>query len=337
MSSLQAHYAASRARLLDRANSAADAARVNVRHEADALADRFQVSRKMRAASEYTALATYLLAHYPPEVAYFVAVELNEQFEQRLGYPPIGQIMVAMEQQGSELAAGWIACALRNFPRVETARLAFGVIKSPVMKPLVRANLALADAQLAEYIASGESTGGPPKPSSPGKEATSPNRAAHQSSLSDGIEQMPRRLTDAERRGDTLFLHLQVLSVVMLLLCPAIGGVATGWVGAGIGVMVGWMVRVWMRRSMGIRGPNPHDGFFIRMRERASGTRRGVLEALIETVRRRPFTREQCAAITRAWDETHQRLAATVSQEERRVLVNTLDAEVKRISYGQEG
>jgi hypothetical protein len=310
---------------------------MNARHEANALAGRFQVSQRRRAASEYTALAAYLLAHYPPEVAYFVAVELNEQFEQQLGYPPIGQIMVAMEQQGSEIAARWIVCALRNFPRVETARLAFGVIKSPAMRSLVRANLALEDAQLAEYIASGESVGGSPKPPSPGKEATSPSRDTHQSSLSDGIDQMPRRLTDAERRGDTLFLHLQVLSVVMLLLCPAIGGVARGWVGAGIGVMVGWMVRAWMRRSVGIRGSNPHDGFFIRMRERASGARRGVLEALIETVRRRPFTREQCAAITRMWDDTHQRLAATASQEEKRVLINTLDAEVKRISYGQEG
>jgi hypothetical protein len=37
------------------------------------------------------------------------------------------------------------------------------------------------------------------------------------------------------------------------------------------------------------------------------------------------------------WDDTHQRLAATASQEEKRVLINTLDAEVKRISYGQEG
>jgi len=149
------------------------------------------------------------------------------------------------------------------------------------------------------------------------------------------IELMPRRLTDGERSGDRLFLHLQVLSSVFLLMCPALGGVLRGWLGGGIGLIVGWMVRTWMRRSMGLRGANPNDGFFIRMRERANGARRGVLDAVIENVRHRQFNREQCIAITRAWDETGQRLARITSQEEKRALINALDAKVKRISYGQ--
>src|SRR5205823_3474545 len=102
------------------------------------------------------------------------------------------------------------------------------------------------------------------------------------------------------------------------VLCPILGGVLRGWIGLGIGLVAGWIGRVWMRRSMGLRGSNPTDGFFIRLRERANGAHRGILEALIERVRRRPFTRPQCTAIVQAWDETQQRLAAATSEQEKR-------------------
>lgn len=337
MHRLQSRYAASQTRLLERATRDAAAASVDSTHEAKVLAERFGVSRKKRSASEYTEVASYLLSKYTPEVAYFIAVELTEQFEPRLGYPPIGQIMVAMEIQGGEDAARWIGCALRNFPRVETAQLAFGVIKSTAMRSLVRAELATEDPELAEYISSGEVVAPPPKPPSAVTETTPLAKIKHQPHLSDGIELMPRQLTDAERRGDRLFLHLQVVSTVLLLLCPILGGVLRGWTGAGVGLVVGWLVRVWMRHSMGIRGSNPNDGFFIRKRERANGARRGILEAVVERVRQRPFTQAQCAAITTAWDETRQRIGATTSEEEKRALINALDAQIKRISYGQDG
>ncbi len=335
MASLQSRYAASRARLIERATGAAVAAGVDTTREVSVQAERFGVSRKKRAASEYTDFATYLLTHYPPELAYFMAVELDKQFEPRLGYPPIGQIMVAMEKQESEDAARWIACALRNFPHVETAKLAFGVVKSPGMRLLVRADLVLEDMELAEYICSGEVADERQNSALPANDPAPRMKVGHPQELSDGIELMPRRLTDGERSGDRLFLHLQVLSSVFLLMCPALGGVLRGWLGGGIGLIVGWMVRTWMRRSMGLRGSNPNDGFFIRMRERANGARRGILEAMIENVRHRQFNREQCIAITRAWDETGQRLAGITSQEEKRALINALDAKVKRISYGQ--
>ena len=337
MHKLQARYASSQTRLLERFAKASAEAGVDATHEAKVLAERFGVSRKKRAASEYTDVVGYLLSHYPSEVAYFVAVEINEQLEPRLGYPPIGQIMVAMEKQGGDDAARWIGCALRNFPRVETAQLAFGVIKSPAMRSFVRAQLAAEDTELAEYIASGEVVATPSKPKSPVTESPAGTKMEYQPRISDGIELMPRSLTDAERRGDRLFLHLQVVSSVLLLLSPVLGGVLGGWTGAAIGLVVGWLVRVWMRHSMGLRGSNPHDGFFIRMKERANGARRGILEALIERVRQRPFTQGQCAAITQAWDETRQRLAATTSEEEKRTLINAFDAQIKRISYGQDG
>jgi len=85
VSSLQSQYAKSRVRLLKEANGAADAARVNTTHEATVVANRFNVSRKKRAASEYAELAVYLLAQYSPEVAYYITVALNERFEPQVG------------------------------------------------------------------------------------------------------------------------------------------------------------------------------------------------------------------------------------------------------------
>lgn len=177
----------------------------------------------------------------------------------------------------------------------------------------------------------------PPKPASPLMDRTPRTESEPRPDISDGIEQMPRRLTEAERRGDRLFLHLQVLSFVLLMLSPILGGVLSGWIGAALGLVFGWFARAWMRHSMGLRGSNPQDGFFIRMRERANGARRGLLEALIERVRRRPFTQEQCSVMTQAWDITHRRLAAVTSVEEKRALMNELDAKIKRISYGLDG
>lgn len=332
MQRLQARYNASQRRLEERFTEAAEG--LDAAQEAASLTRRFDLSRKKRAASEYTEVAEHLLSHYASEVAYFVAVQINEHLEPRLGYPLIGQIMVAMENCGEKAAARWIACALRNFPRIETAQLAFGVIKSPAMRSLVRAELATDDPELAEYIAFGEAVSPPPRPASSVTSTTARTKAEHQTHLSDGIERMPRQLTDAECRGDRLFLHLQVVSFVLLLLCPVLGGVVGGWPGAAIGILVGWLLRVWMRHSMGIRGSNPNDGFFIRMKERATGSRRGILEALIESVRQRSFTQGQCRAITNAWDDARKRIEATTSVEEKHELLNALDVEIKRISYG---
>ncbi len=205
------------------------------------------------------------------------------------------------------------------------------------MRSLVRTELATDDPELAEYISSGEVVPPPASPTFLVTNGTPPTETAHHANLSDGIERMPRHLTDTERRGDRLFLHLQIVSSMLLLLCPVLGGVLRGWPGAAIGLVVGWLVRTWMRHSMGVRGTNPNDGFFIRMKERANGGRRGTLETLIERVRHRPFTQAQCAAITKVWDNTCVRIQAATSAEEKRALINACDAEIKRISYGQDG
>jgi hypothetical protein len=337
MQGLQARYAASGTRLDKRLSAAKAASGVDISREANELAERFAVFRKKRAPSQYADIARHLLEHYPAEVGYFIAVEINEQFESSLGYPPVGQMMMAMEAEGGEGAARWIACALRNFPRVETAKLAFSVIRSPGMRSLVRDELARDDSSLAEYIASGEMTATQPSAKVPPIEASAVQEPKNAQILSDGIERMPRRLTEAEHRGDKLFFHLQVASFGVLILFPILGGALRGWIGAGIGFVVGWIVRSWIRRSMGVRGSNPNESFFIRMRERAKGARPGMLEILIERVRQRTFTQRQCAEITEAWDQTRLQMEAAKSIEEKRQLMEKLDSQIKRISYGHDG
>ena len=315
MHRLQARYEVSQRRMEERFARAVED--LNLAQEAISLISRFNMSRKKRAGSEYVEVAEYLLNQYPSEVAYFISVAINEYLEPSLGYPPIGQIMVAMETKGGENAARCISNSLRNFPRVETAKLAFGVIKSPAMRALVRAELAIDDAELAEYISSGEEVASPPKPNPSLKQSVSRKKADHQTNLSDGIERMPRRLTDAERRGDQLFLHLQVVSSMLLLLFPVLGGVLYAWPGAGIGLLVGWLARVGMRHSMGLRGSNQDEGFFIRMKERANGSKPGILEALIERIRKRSFTQEQCASITKAWEDISEKFEEATLEEKR--------------------
>jgi hypothetical protein len=91
-----------------------------------------------------------------------------------------------------------------------------------------------------------------------------------------------------------------------------------------------------MRRSMGLRGRDSNDSFFIRMRERARGSRRGLLELLIERARERSFTQAQCMALTDAHDEVQRQLGKAASREAKEMLLEEFDGRVKEISYGRD-
>src|SRR5688572_33300333 len=56
------------------------------------------IARKPRAVAAYKDVAEYLLTHYDPIAAYFVAVDIDVQMQPVLGYIPIGQIVLAIEQ-----------------------------------------------------------------------------------------------------------------------------------------------------------------------------------------------------------------------------------------------
>ena len=121
--------------------------------------------------------------------------------------------------------------------------------------------------------------------------------------LSDGIPQMPRKMTPREVFVDQLFLYFQIGSKILFLFAGVIGYVWYGGLGCILLSLAGYIVGRLMRRSMGIRGTDPTEGFFIRMRERADGSRRGFLEWFLERLRRTEFTKAKCKAIIDVYND----------------------------------
>lgn len=153
------------------------------------------------------------------------------------------------------------------------------------------------------------------------------------SEFSGGVRAMPREMTRRERAVDLVFLNLQVFSQWTWAAGGVAGFALAGWWGAAAGVPAGWLFGRWMRYSLGRRGANPTEGFFIRMRERAEGSRRGLLEWVLEKARGNEFTRAKCAAIWGAWAQALEQLRAAASPHERQRILAELDRRVKKISY----
>lgn len=151
--------------------------------------------------------------------------------------------------------------------------------------------------------------------------------------LSDGVERMPRRMTRQEKRADTVYLYLQLSSHLFFILTALVGYWVHGLYAAFAGAGAGYLFGIWMRRSMGIRGPNPEEGWFRRMRERAEGSPRGYLEWLIEKIRANEFTREKCKAICQVSDEAMDALKTCSTQTDREAILKRLDQQIKSISY----
>ena len=147
---------------------------------------------------------------------------------------------------------------------------------------------------------------------------------------------MPRRMTPQEKAADTVYLYLQVSSRLLFILGALVGYWFHGVYTALVGAFAGYIIGIWMRRSMGIRGPDPEEGWFQRMRERAEGSPRGYLEWLIETIRANEFTKEKCRAICAAYDEAMDSLQLCSSQEDREAVQKKLDQTIKSISYPED-
>ncbi len=139
------------------------------------------ILRKPQQYAAYADVAAMLLAEFEPVIAYFVMVEINEQFARPLGYAPFGQILLAIEHiddspGGTNVDAEWVrenpsamaglnrspertvkaaemlACALWNFPDIDTARKAFSVYSVTPVKEQVRERLRSHDKDVANYI-----------------------------------------------------------------------------------------------------------------------------------------------------------------------------------------
>jgi hypothetical protein len=294
-------------------------AEIDVQKEATNVIRQFSISSKPRQFSAYNDVALYLLATFHPSVAYFIAVEIDQQIAPVLGYPPIGQIVLAVEHSPTAApdcvpkAVDFLTCALLNFSDIETARKAYTVYTVREIKEGVANALLSCDEQVGSYIS-----------------------GMTWKAMEIRIPDMPRPLTTRERVTNWLFVFLQTFSRFLLPLLAAIGGFLLGaWLGALGGAFVGIILGFWMRYSMGLRGRDSNEGFLIRMKERAEGSRPGLFERLLESCRGNAFTQEKCRLITDAWEEAKCKMATCKSLDERIKIIQEVDRKVKAISYGQ--
>ena len=153
------------------------------------------------------------------------------------------------------------------------------------------------------------------------------------SDLSEGISSMPRRLSRREWMADHFFYYLQLVSKLGFLARGIVGYAVWGWIGC-VALAVGCILSgVLIRRSVGLRGPDPFQGWYRRMRDRAEGSPAGLLERMMESLRGNKFTRVKCRAITAAYDTAMAELRLAVTREQQQAILKRLDSETKRISY----
>lgn len=86
-----------------------------------------------------------------------------------------------------------------------------------------------------------------------------------------------------------------------------------------------------MRRSMGIRDLKLTTGFFNRMRERAFGSKAGLLEYLLEKVGHNEFTQAKCQGVTQVYEKAVKQLKQSKSTEEQNKILAELEKRVHQI------
>jgi len=152
--------------------------------------------------------------------------------------------------------------------------------------------------------------------------------------LSDGIPRLPRRLTKRERIANHVFLWIQLGRLLLPVGFGWFGAVRFGAWGAAAGGAAGLVACLWMRRSAGVRRDRPgRPGWYVRIRERADGDPRGVIEWFLETLRGNALTLDRCRRIAALEDDATARLARVPDRGAQEKILIRLDADVKAICY----
>lgn len=141
-------------------------------------------------------------------------------------------------------------------------------------------------------------------------------------------------VTEPERLADQVYVALQILSYFLFLFGGIIGYIFYQFYGMVLFSSLGYLGGVWARRSLGIRGMKHTTGFFIRMRERALGSKPGLLEWLLERVSRNQFTPAKCRAVVQIHERAVKQLKQSRSTEEQNRILADLDKRVKQILLG---
>jgi len=135
---------------------------------------------------------------------------------------------------------------------------------------------------------------------------------------------------------DKIYFFLQYSSKFLFLVFGVIGLQYNGYLYSLIGIIIGYLIGKLIRWNLGIRSNDKLTDFIIRMRERANGGRRSLLEYFLEKARGNEFTIKKCKSIVDKYDITMSKLQKTLSIEEKTHLLFKLDQDIKEISYAKE-
>jgi hypothetical protein len=149
----------------------------------------------------------------------------------------------------------------------------------------------------------------------------------------------PRPTTRRSRLADGLFEFFLLLSrctaVVGAIMCSSYAK-TNGGQRFVLGLLAGWAVGFWIRRSLGMRSWNLTQGFYVRLWERGNGNRPKLLESLVEKLRRDEFTPSQCRMVAGAYAEMQRQLHLCNSRVERLRVFDDLERKVLVTLYGEQ-
>ena len=148
-----------------------------------------------------------------------------------------------------------------------------------------------------------------------------------------GSSSSDRNMTGREKLAEKIFVSLQIISHILFLVGGIIGYSFYQLYGLLLFAVLGHLIGVWIRRSMGIRGLKPTTGFFMRMRERAHGSKPGLLEGLLEILSHNEFTPDKCRSVIQIYDKAVKQLKQSGSVEEQTRILADLDKRVNQILY----
>lgn len=150
------------------------------------------------------------------------------------------------------------------------------------------------------------------------------------------LPKVPRLPSLRSKVADSAFVLVMLCARLAFVIGAVIGGSTHGFVRLLAGLAVGALVGFGVGRSLGLRGRNVTQGYFIRMYDRGCGKRAGKLEQFVERVRGNRLSMMQCRLIACAYAEAARQLQSCGSKEEQMRILTSRDQKILNAAYGQE-
>lgn len=149
------------------------------------------------------------------------------------------------------------------------------------------------------------------------------------------LPEVPKAPSWREAVADWTFILLRFLGRYGIAI-----GAAWGWLGYDIrglvyGLLLGAVGSFWIRSSLALRGRNLTTAFYLRMYERAHGSRKKLLESFLERLRGQNLTPDRCRRLAYAYQEAEHHLQTSSTDAERNRVLKQLEERVIKAKYGQ--